>query len=270
MRPRTGTSPSTRAVLFGLAAAVFLAVLTVNLLLGPTCRCHLLTATGWHALSAPNAPRAAWAKAQAQIISVIQAVQGAASAPAGEAVTPCEHRASVPTLPEPSGSRSDCALPFVRLLFLPGVHHRARRAHSLRLVPQETEAPGRAPTAQLLRAARSRVIMALCGFMTAWFLLYLVGRVLLTQCPRKYHEATVWKSKVEDEIRKERNAMSRPAYRTGRAFPLAGMGRERRAAAAVRAAGSAALLLSGQRSVPAGPALFLGRYEPRRVCRRPS
>ncbi len=46
-----------------------------------------------------------------------------------------------------------------------------------------------------------RTVVALCGLMTAWFFFYVIGRVLLAT-PTKFHEATVWKSKVEDEIEK--------------------------------------------------------------------
>lgn len=50
--------------------------------------------------------------------------------------------------------------------------------------------------APLLRAAA-----ALCGVMIAWFFFYAVGRMLLAT-PTKFHEATVWKTKVEDEMEK--------------------------------------------------------------------
>jgi hypothetical protein len=47
-----------------------------------------------------------------------------------------------------------------------------------------------------------RVGVALCGLMTAWFFFYVVGRILLAT-PTQFHEAAVWKSKVEDELQKE-------------------------------------------------------------------
>jgi hypothetical protein len=51
-------------------------------------------------------------------------------------------------------------------------------------------------------ASLLRVGVALCGFMTAWFFFYLIGRILVAT-PTQFHEATVWKSKVEDEIKKD-------------------------------------------------------------------
>ena len=75
------------AFLFGFGAVVFLVLLAINLSLGPTCRCHLLTSTGWHALSAPTRLGPAIG-AQAQIVSIIQTAQGPASTPAEEAATP--------------------------------------------------------------------------------------------------------------------------------------------------------------------------------------
>jgi hypothetical protein len=66
--------------IFGVGAVVFLTLWGINLALGPTCRCHLLTATGWHALSAPTRLGRA-ARAQSQIASVIEASQGAVPSP---------------------------------------------------------------------------------------------------------------------------------------------------------------------------------------------
>ncbi|MDR3401794.1 MAG: hypothetical protein P4L99_04770 [Chthoniobacter sp.] len=73
------------AVLFGLGSLFFLVLLIINLSLGPSCRCHLLTSTGWHALSAPTRLGPA-NRAQARIVSVIQTAQG--STPKVEAATP--------------------------------------------------------------------------------------------------------------------------------------------------------------------------------------
>ncbi len=43
------------AVMTSPFAAFFLVLFFINLLLGPTCRCHLQTTTaGWHALTAPT------------------------------------------------------------------------------------------------------------------------------------------------------------------------------------------------------------------------
>ncbi|MEI9894521.1 MAG: hypothetical protein WDN28_11700 [Chthoniobacter sp.] len=73
------------AVLFGLASLCFLILWVINLSLGPSCRCHLLTSTGWHALSAPTRLGKA-ERAQVQIAAVIQTAQG--PAPTAEAATP--------------------------------------------------------------------------------------------------------------------------------------------------------------------------------------
>ena len=51
-------------------------------------------------------------------------------------------------------------------------------------------------------APLARVLTALCGLMTAWFFFYIVGRLLLAT-PTQFHEATVWKEKVENEMQKE-------------------------------------------------------------------
>jgi hypothetical protein len=74
------------AFFFGVGALVFFVLLIINLSLGPTCRCHLLTPTGWYALSAPTRLGRANG-AQAQIVSIIQSAQGSATAPAGEPIT---------------------------------------------------------------------------------------------------------------------------------------------------------------------------------------
>jgi len=74
------------AVLFGMGALFFLTLLVINLSLGPSCRCHLLTSTGWKALSAPTRLGAA-ERAQARIVSVIQAAQELVPAP-GAATAP--------------------------------------------------------------------------------------------------------------------------------------------------------------------------------------
>ena len=73
------------AVLFGAGSLFFLTLWVVNLSLGPTCRCHLLTSTGWHALSAPTRMGPA-GRAEAQIVSIIQTAQGPAPTPAAAAV----------------------------------------------------------------------------------------------------------------------------------------------------------------------------------------
>ena len=47
-----------------------------------------------------------------------------------------------------------------------------------------------------------RLIAALCGIVTAWCYFYLIARVLVAT-PTQFHEATLWKSAVEDELEKE-------------------------------------------------------------------
>jgi len=63
--------------LFGLAALVFFVLCVINLSLGQTCRCHVLTSTGWHALSAPTRLGKA-NRTQTEIVSIVQAAQGPA------------------------------------------------------------------------------------------------------------------------------------------------------------------------------------------------
>lgn len=63
------------AVMFGGVALVLLTICAINLALGPTCRCHVLTPTGWHALSAPTRVGKA-TQVEAEIVSIIQSVQG--------------------------------------------------------------------------------------------------------------------------------------------------------------------------------------------------
>jgi hypothetical protein len=62
------------AGMIGAAALFCLALLAVNLLLGPSCRCHILTPTGWHVLAAPARLGPAL-RVQAQIIPLIEAAQ---------------------------------------------------------------------------------------------------------------------------------------------------------------------------------------------------
>jgi len=47
-----------------------------------------------------------------------------------------------------------------------------------------------------------RTAVALCGFVAAWFFFYAIGRLLLAT-PTQFHEATVWKSKVINEMDKD-------------------------------------------------------------------
>jgi hypothetical protein len=62
------------AVLFGAAAAILLSLCVINLSLGPSCCCHVLTSTGWHTLTAPKRMSKAMS-VQAQVSSLIQATQ---------------------------------------------------------------------------------------------------------------------------------------------------------------------------------------------------
>lgn len=66
---------------FGLVALVCLVMWIINLALGPSCTCQVLTSTGWHALSAPRRLGPA-GQAQAKIAAAIEAVQGLPPSPA--------------------------------------------------------------------------------------------------------------------------------------------------------------------------------------------
>jgi len=62
-------------------------------------------------------------------------------------------------------------------------------------------------TAPVERPRRSfapvgRGFAAVCGLMLAWLYFYFIGRALLT-LPTQYHEGTVWKSTLENELDKE-------------------------------------------------------------------
>ncbi len=50
-------------------------------------------------------------------------------------------------------------------------------------------------------APLARTVVAFFGLVTAWFFFYTIGRVLLAT-PTRFHEATVWKEKVQDEMDK--------------------------------------------------------------------
>jgi hypothetical protein len=47
-----------------------------------------------------------------------------------------------------------------------------------------------------------RLCAALIGVVAAWFYFYVIARVLVAT-PTQFHEATLWKSVVEDELQKE-------------------------------------------------------------------
>lgn len=83
----TGDGQTTReiakvfSVLISPFAAFFLVLFFINLILGPTCRCHLQTTTaGWHALTAPTRSRAA-RRFLAQLTPRIEAAQAAPAPP---------------------------------------------------------------------------------------------------------------------------------------------------------------------------------------------
>ena len=59
---------------FGVIALIIFGLLSINLLLGPSCRCHVLTTTGWHALNAPLRLGPAL-QVQARISPLIDAAQ---------------------------------------------------------------------------------------------------------------------------------------------------------------------------------------------------
>ena len=79
------------AIIFAPLAVVCLVLFVFNLALGPSCRCHVLTATGWQALAAP-ARLAPAMQAQARIIPLIEAAQG--GAPPSETGAPYEGASS--------------------------------------------------------------------------------------------------------------------------------------------------------------------------------
>ena len=64
----------------GFVSIISLILLTINVLLGPSCRCHVLTSTGWHPLSAPTRLGPAL-RIQAQIAPLIEAAQNQTPAP---------------------------------------------------------------------------------------------------------------------------------------------------------------------------------------------
>jgi len=68
------------AGIVGFVSIISLILLTINVLLGPSCRCHVLTSTGWHPLSAPNRLGPAL-RIQAQITPLIEAAQNQMPAP---------------------------------------------------------------------------------------------------------------------------------------------------------------------------------------------
>ena len=63
-------------------ALFFIILLFINILLGPTCRCHLQTAADWHPLTAPTRLRPA-RRFLARLTPLIEAAQ-AAGVPAGD------------------------------------------------------------------------------------------------------------------------------------------------------------------------------------------
>jgi hypothetical protein len=67
----------------GALALICLTLLMINLLLGPSCRCHILTSTGWHALAAPTRLGPAL-RLQARVVPAIEAAQSATPAPGYE------------------------------------------------------------------------------------------------------------------------------------------------------------------------------------------
>lgn len=69
------------AVMTSPFAVFFLILFFINLILGPTCRCHLQTTTaGWHALTAPTRIRSA-RRFVAQLAPLIEAAQASPAPP---------------------------------------------------------------------------------------------------------------------------------------------------------------------------------------------
>ena len=68
-------------------AFFFLVLFFINVLLGPTCCCHLQTSAGWHPLAAPSRLRPA-RRFLAQLTPLIEAAQSAPTATAPPPATP--------------------------------------------------------------------------------------------------------------------------------------------------------------------------------------
>lgn len=67
----------------GVGAVLFFTLLGLNVLLGPSCRCHVLTSTGWHALAAPTRLKPA-VRLQEQVVALVEAAQGKSPPPGSE------------------------------------------------------------------------------------------------------------------------------------------------------------------------------------------
>jgi hypothetical protein len=73
-------------IFFGMIAPFAVAsliLLVINVALGPTCRCHLRTASGWRVLSAPSRLRSA-RRFFAQVAPLVEAAQAGQAAPASQ------------------------------------------------------------------------------------------------------------------------------------------------------------------------------------------
>lgn len=67
--------------MFGLAALFFMLLLAINVLLGPSCACHILTASGWQELAAPTRLGPAQ-RVVAELMPLLEAAQIQAAQPA--------------------------------------------------------------------------------------------------------------------------------------------------------------------------------------------
>ncbi len=54
------------------------------------------------------------------------------------------------------------------------------------------------------RVPVGRMFGVLCGILAGWMYFYLIARVLVAT-PTKYHEGTVWRDAVEDEVEKQQS-----------------------------------------------------------------
>jgi hypothetical protein len=91
------------AVIFAPLALLCFVLLVLNLALGPSCRCYVLTATGWQPLAAPARLGPA-VMAQASIVRLVEAAQALVAtetaAPAAPESAPSAAPESAPAAPE--------------------------------------------------------------------------------------------------------------------------------------------------------------------------
>jgi hypothetical protein len=97
------------AVIFAPLALLCFVLLVLNLALGPSCRCYVLTATGWQPLASPARLGPA-VMAQASIVRLVEAAQAAApTETAPSEPTPAAPETATPAAPE---TASESAAPY--------------------------------------------------------------------------------------------------------------------------------------------------------------